>query len=68
MKTEKETIHSFWMWLIRTAKVEVADAENAIEVYSLEDETTGLTPVLTFDQLYELYEQYLINIDSKQTN
>lgn len=51
-----DVITPFWLWLVREAKIDVIDAENAIEVRGFLEEGDMLVPVITFAELLELYK------------
>lgn len=48
-------IKDFFIWMVRKAKIEVVNAETAIEVHSLQEPTTKLVPVLTLDEFIRYY-------------
>lgn len=51
-----ELMVGFWIWLVREAKIEVIDAEKAIELRGFPDKD-GLVPVVSFKELVDIYIQ-----------
>lgn len=52
----EKIITQFWLWLVKEAKIDVIDAENAIEVHGFIGDTDCFVPVITFKELIELYK------------
>ena len=62
MTKEKTLLRDFFLWITREAKVEVIDAEDAIEIRGDWSDETPLVPVMTLD---ELIERYIANRESR---
>lgn len=52
---------SFWIWLVREAKIEVIDAENVIEVHGFLKKDDMFVPVVSFKKLLKIYEHRITN-------
>ena len=57
--TEDMAIRNFFIWMVRKANIDVIDAENAIEVHSLREPSTGLVPVVSIDELIKMYRNQI---------
>lgn len=57
--TREQDLRAFFLWLIRDAKIDVIDAEKAIEAHGFGE---PFVPVLTLD---ELIKSYIKNHDQK---
>ena len=57
--TEDVAIRNFFIWMVRKANIDVIDAENAIEVHSLREPSTGLVPVVSIDELIKMYRKQI---------
>ena len=57
--TEDVAIRNFFIWMVRKANIDVIDAENAIEVHSLREPSTGLVPVVSIDELIKMYRNQI---------
>lgn len=52
-----EIITPFWLWLVKEAKIEVIDAHKYIEVHGFIKDGDVAVPVISFDELIELYKE-----------
>ena len=56
MPTEADkAIRAFFLWMVREAKIEVIDAEHAIEVHGFMEDGDMLIPVIGIDELIQLF-------------
>jgi hypothetical protein len=45
----------FFLWLVRKAKIEVIEAEQFIEAHGFAEAEGHMVPVLTLDELYQIF-------------
>lgn len=55
-KRPEQDLRDFFIWAVRVAKIEVIDAENAIELTGYWKEDAPLVPVLSLDELIQEYQ------------
>lgn len=55
-KRPEQDLRDFFLWAVRVAKIEVIDAENAIELKGYWKEDAPLGPVLNLDELIQEYQ------------
>lgn len=55
-KRPEQDLRDFFLWAVRVAKIEVIDAENAIELKGYWKEDAPLVPVLNLDELIQEYQ------------